>query len=76
MRSLLWFFAFAILLVSCKVSTVSSTSNKKEIRLWATYYYVPTLAHDEDGMPLLDRRSKSGLCDCKRAIGAMRPFKV
>lgn len=55
MRSGLWFVISIVFLASCKVSSVAPTStSRKEISLWATYYYVPTLAHDEDGMPLLD----------------------
>ena len=44
------------------------------ITLWATYYYVPALEHDEKGVDLLDRNNKKTgfklrLCDwCKAAI--------
>lgn len=41
-------------LASCKVLVPVSEPEKKSIRLWATYYYVPTLAHSEQGIPLLD----------------------
>ena len=52
-RCWLWLFCVSVLF-SCKVVTVSSSSGEKTLDLWATYYYVPTFAHSETGIPLLD----------------------
>ncbi|MBO9702107.1 MAG: hypothetical protein J7604_18000 [Sporocytophaga sp.] len=57
-------------------STISlfGQSDSKKISLWATYYYIPTLMHDEDGIDLLDKKEKKtgfklDSCDwCNAAI--------
>lgn len=51
-------WSLVIFLSSCQLLNTSvspiTTSTKKSIQLWATYYYVPTLAHNDEGIPLLD----------------------
>lgn len=55
-------------------TTLWSQSNSKKISLWATYYYIPILSHDEDGINLLDKNEKKtgfklDSCDwCNAAI--------
>ncbi|WP_051313299.1 3D domain-containing protein [Sporocytophaga myxococcoides] len=38
--------------------TLFGQSNSKKISLWATYYYVPTLMHNEKGIDILDKNEK------------------
>jgi 3D (Asp-Asp-Asp) domain-containing protein len=45
----------SLLLASCKVATtVYRAAPTENIQLWATYYYVPIMSHNETGIPLLD----------------------
>jgi len=38
--------------------TLFGQTDSKKISLWATYYYVPTLMHNDDGIDLLDKNEK------------------
>lgn len=56
------------------VENIENKQEKRKLRLWATYYYIPQLNHDDKGIDLLDKQEKkTGLkladCDwCKAAI--------
>ncbi len=46
----------AICMGLCLVSSlVFGQTGDKKLQLWATYYYVPILPHDPEGVPLLDQ---------------------
>lgn len=60
LRYTLWLLVFSFL-IGCKTVSVPTTkstevtSDYRSLELWATYYYVPTFRHDENGVPLLDK---------------------
>ena len=75
------YLAKTLFLLGCLMGSAAA-SGQDTLRLWATYYYVPQLAHDSTGMALLDAHEEpTGLalngCDwCTAAIeGTVRVVK-
>ena len=64
MKSLLVLILAVIINVQChsQLSTTQTpepSPNSVKLNLWATYYYVPILQHDENGIDLLDANEKN-----------------